>query len=597
MSHPRQRIVGLLLLVTALLLAAGGTALAKRPQTMEVDGRFLYDRCGEKVILRGANTMIVYWDRRGEATFPELAKTGANCCRIFWTVGAEAPPRDLDVCLANCRKHHMIPIPCVWDATGKWHNLQKCIDYWCRPDVVGVLRKYEDCLLVNIANEAGKRDVTDEQYRKAYADALVKMRAAGLHMPLVIDAAHWGRGEDYILENGPALVEADPDRNVLFSWHPWDTRQEQSRYKKAIDASIEKNLCTIVGEFSHVGVFFKRSIDWEYIVRYCQEREIGWLPWVWHCGKVGNPDGHSITTDRQFGHWANAPWGKQIAVESPYSIRKTSKRPYYLVHGECRDGPISASPPTAPANLRAEAAGGARVNLAWADRSDDEMNFDIQVRREDGWETVKHVAADATQAAVGGLDGLASKTEYTVRVGAWKGHGLAAWSDPVTVRTKASPAAGGKGTGLRATYHNKGEDGKFFEHPPVRERVDPEIDVDWGRGSPDPKIDADHFKVRWTGRLLPPHTGEYTFWTLSDDFAWLWVGGRKIIQVHGPNVRGWGKGTVHLEGGKPVDVRLEYREWDHRARIHLYWATLRLPKQIVPRGCLFPDASGAASSP
>lgn len=327
---PKCRTISLIFIVAIQVCYADRTA-----GTMYVDGRHLYDRCGQKVILRGFNAMIIYWDRTGKQTYPEIAKTGANCCRIFWKVQPGGTPAELDRTIANCRAEKMIPIPCVWDATGKWENLERCIDFWCRPSIVEVLRKHEDCLVVNIANEAGKRDVTDQEYRTRYADALKRMRRAGLHMPLIIDAAHWGRGENYILDNGPYLVEQDPDRNVLFSWHPWDTKQPHQRYVDAIDEAIEKDLCMIVGEFSQKGVFHKNPIDYEFIIKTCHEKQIGWLAWVWWCGGKGQYDGHSVTTDKQFGHWANDPWGKAVAIDSPYSIKNTAERSHYLRHGQC----------------------------------------------------------------------------------------------------------------------------------------------------------------------------------------------------------------------------------------------------------------------
>ena len=327
-----------LFLLAALLSALPRSDAAAPRPTMYVEGCHLYDRCGEQVVLRGFNAMIVFWDRLGTQTYPEIAQTGANCCRIFWMTDA-ASASEFEQTIANCRAQKMIPIPCVWDATGKWENFQKCVDFWCRPEIVQALQKHQDCLIVNIANEAGTRDVTHEQFREAYAQAIKKLRDAGLHMPLMVDAAHWGRGEDYLQQNGPHLVETDPDHNLLFSWHPWDDRQPPSRYRAAIDSSIEKNFCLVVGEFSHLDVFFKNPIDYEFILQYCQEKEIGWLPWVWWCGDRGKHDGHSVTTDKKFGNWANEPWGENVAVKSPYSVRNTAKRSYYLENGQCRDEP------------------------------------------------------------------------------------------------------------------------------------------------------------------------------------------------------------------------------------------------------------------
>jgi mannan endo-1,4-beta-mannosidase len=332
-NHGVRRYVGWLTLMLVVGMSSFSAATTPR-STMYVEGTQLFDRCGEQVVLRGFNAMIVFWDRLGTETYPEMAKTGANCCRIFWKTDA-ASAEELDQTLANCRAHKMVPIPCVWDATGKWENLQQCVDFWCRPEIVQVLRKHEGCLIVNIANEAGNRDVSQQAFRDGYARAIKQLRAAGLRMPLMVDAAHWGRGEEYILENGVYLLQQDPLRNILFSWHPWDPQQPASRYRAAIDGSLEKNLCLVIGEFSHVGVFFKEPIDYEFILEYCHQRNIGWLPWVWWCCDKRKHDGHSVTTNRKYGHWANAPWGERVAVSSPFSIKNTAKRSRYLETGEC----------------------------------------------------------------------------------------------------------------------------------------------------------------------------------------------------------------------------------------------------------------------
>lgn len=318
------------LLAAAMASHAAGPA-EDAPPVFQTKGRHLFDPNGDKVILRGPNAMIVYWDRLGEVTYPEIAKTGANACRIFWTVRAGATPEELDQTLQNCWDNQMIPIICVWDATGKWDMLETCVDYWQRPEIAAVLKKHESHLIVNIANEAGTREVTNEQYREAYAKALAGLRAAGLRMPLMIDAAHWGRGEDYIIENAEYLLEKDPARNVIFSWHPWDTGQPQSRYKEAIGAFADMDICAVIGEFSHLGVEYEKPIDYEYLIRYAHETETGWLAWVWWC--CGDEaDGHSISKDKIFGNWANDPWGAGIAIEHPFGIRATSVRTPYILN-------------------------------------------------------------------------------------------------------------------------------------------------------------------------------------------------------------------------------------------------------------------------
>jgi mannan endo-1,4-beta-mannosidase len=43
----------------------------------------LFDRCGERVLLRGVNKDVADIDPTG-ASFPEIAKTGANTVRLVW---------------------------------------------------------------------------------------------------------------------------------------------------------------------------------------------------------------------------------------------------------------------------------------------------------------------------------------------------------------------------------------------------------------------------------------------------------------------------------------------------------------------------------
>ncbi len=60
--------------------------MGQKKESLYVDGRYLYTPCGEKVIIRGINKMIIW---TGDTTvrresYREIRKTGANCVRIVW---------------------------------------------------------------------------------------------------------------------------------------------------------------------------------------------------------------------------------------------------------------------------------------------------------------------------------------------------------------------------------------------------------------------------------------------------------------------------------------------------------------------------------
>jgi mannan endo-1,4-beta-mannosidase len=119
-----------------------------------VQGRHLYDRFGNQVILVGVNKMVIWTDRDGLPAFPEIAKTGANVVRIVWLT--EGSAKELDFAITNAYNNKLIPMVDCHDSTGKWDMLSVCVDYWVRSDIVEVLKKHQEYLLINIANEAGK---------------------------------------------------------------------------------------------------------------------------------------------------------------------------------------------------------------------------------------------------------------------------------------------------------------------------------------------------------------------------------------------------------------------------------------------------------
>ena len=75
--------------------------------------------------------------------------------------------------------------------------------------------------------------------------------------------------------------------------------------------------------------------------------------------------------------------------------------------------------------------------------------------------------------------------------------------------------------------------GQYFNNQslsgsPTITRDDLNINFNWGYGSPDPSIPADHFSVRWT-RTLNFAGGTWRFTTTTDDGVRLWVDGNLII--------------------------------------------------------------------
>lgn len=318
---------------------------------LRVVGRDLYTPCDDVVLLRGVNKMAV-WTQDLELrkkTYEEIRKTGANCVRIVWL--AQPSPAEVDAgvdgldrTIQDCIDNDMIPIIEMHDATGQWAKLQMVLDYWKRPDVIAVIKKHEKYLIINIANECGEYEVTDEMFKAGYESALTQLRTAGIHTPLVIDAADWGKNLAQLVRVGPYLMSKDPDKNVMFSVHTyWDKADggDANFITTQFQAAVDAGMPLMVGEFA--GLFNRGGActyeaDHETIIQRAQEMGLGYLAWEWG---PGNEFAHptctvmNMTTDSHF-NTLQIGWAREVALSSANSIKNTSVTPQYIVNaGVC----------------------------------------------------------------------------------------------------------------------------------------------------------------------------------------------------------------------------------------------------------------------
>ena len=269
----------------------------------------IYDGNGHVFIPYGINTLFMYQDPGGAKTIPGISKTSANCIRMFWQNDKNVPLSVLDGAIGQAANNKLVVIVGLWEATGKWQNIDQCIDYWLRDDVKAMVQKYERYFMLNIANEAGDQTISETDWENKYMDAVKKLRNAGYRVPIMIDPANWGRDERYIIHCGEKILTSDPLRNIIYSWHPWDINQPASRYANAIKSSLEKKLCMIVGEFSHLGANYEGPLDWRPLVEECNKNHIGWLWWSWCL----NNDKHNIVDN--FDIEQKTAWGAQALSE------------------------------------------------------------------------------------------------------------------------------------------------------------------------------------------------------------------------------------------------------------------------------------------
>jgi len=122
-------------------------------------------------------------------------------------------------------------------------------------------------------------------------------------------------------------------------------------------------------------------------------------------------------------------------------------------------------------------------------------------------------------------------------------------------------------------------------------RTDPNINFNWGGGSPSPNLPIDNFAVRWRGKITARFSEMYTFFAATDDGERLWVGGRLLIDhfIRHASVPEDVSPAIGLVAGQPVDIVMEYFENGGDASAQLSWQSKSEPKAIVPTSALAPQ--------
>ena len=157
----------------------------------------------------------------------------------------------------------------------------------------------------------------------------------------------------------------------------------------------------------------------------------------------------------------------------------------------------------------------------------------------------------------------------------WPGFTLAEVSDP--------PGTRSPGSGLYGEYYR----GKAFAER-LMTRTDAQIDFHWAAGGPGGGVPADNFSVRWTGWVLAPASGSFTFHVTADDGVRLWVDGVLLIDQWREQSPTEYSGSARLTAGRKHDIRIEYYEATGDATIALAWSGPGLARQAIPAASLYP---------
>lgn len=296
---------------------------------LKVDGRFLYDPCGQKIIIRGVEWVA------GDVYLEEVAKTGANCVRqMLWKPDERLTTEKLEKKIRLAVENGMFYDVAPWGGASNFVDRNA---WFNEPDIKNVLMKWEDYIIIHAAGEFTK-EVTYEQWQNDVKKTIDQFRGYGYQCPLGIMSVFGGRDPHPILSHGRELFDYDPEKNIIFGcqmyWGDWYTDHsfnmtiaEGCKEFAALDFPVQVGACPSDCN-TDCGL-----IAWD----ESWKNELGCLWWSWHGGSK-----HSLTTNEKFGSWTEK--GQIVCVTGEYSIQNTAVRSQWLLNGgECGEVRIRPS--------------------------------------------------------------------------------------------------------------------------------------------------------------------------------------------------------------------------------------------------------------
>jgi titin len=295
----------------------------------------------------------------------------------------------------------------------------------------------------------------------------------------------------------------------------------------------------------------------------------------------------------------------------------------------------------APSGLAATAVAPTAVTLTWSDNAGTEAGYRIQ-RSADGvtYAVAGETAADSTSFVDTGLTGGGT---YAYRVTAFAEPNESSAAAAASAQTPASAAPATNG--LTVNYY----DDALFGGAAVGPATVNNVDFNFGNGAP--AGTAGDFSAVFTGQIQPRYSEAYTFTTLADGGARVFVDGKLVVdawsdvgQIQGDANRdgyvntpdfnlfyanlngygGWEQGdftgdgsvgfgdyqamqvgwlksqlpaagaaaqTITLQANQAYDVRVEYFNETAFASLQLFWQSASQAREVVPQSRLLPDAA------
>jgi mannan endo-1,4-beta-mannosidase len=298
---------------------------------LHIEGRFLVDDCGNRVIMRGVEQIInlgvgpnysndLIW------LIDEIAFTGANAIRLLPYAWITAEELGLAAVLDRAIGHGIVVIlsPTDWDSD--FEDSDEYQNWFIREDIQPVLATRQQSIIIEALCEVRTRDSERWIQRALYGISF--MRSHGYTGTLSVISNAYGRDLPTTLEHGASVIATDPLGNTMINWQAYWGRSnwyQENDYFMTLHQAMEYvrdlNYPVQVGIIRYPDS--GDEMDYLGVMADAEAFDIGWLWWDWYnpYGQWGN----HLTSEGTFDTLTD--FAAEIVITDENSIQNTSIRP------------------------------------------------------------------------------------------------------------------------------------------------------------------------------------------------------------------------------------------------------------------------------
>lgn len=293
-------------------------------ETLQVRGRQVLDTCGQPFVVRGVESFIrTGTDVNGSMTefVRQMTLSGANAIRLVPDV-ALLSTEQVEQLIATATAAGVV----VFISPGDR-------GWFTRPGVKDMLDRYRKWTILDVFQEP-EYDDRGRWLTEAVA-AVTDIRAAGYLQPITVMANQYGRDLPILLQQGSAVVGADPRQNTIMGWQAyWG---DGGGYQRMYDLSLPDGVRAAAGAPFPIQLGIDRiadtanmadarnqdePMDYPTVMTIAQETGTGWLWWEW--GMRSGYDGNALTRDGTLASLNEV--GEQVVNSHPAGIRATARK-------------------------------------------------------------------------------------------------------------------------------------------------------------------------------------------------------------------------------------------------------------------------------